>query len=78
MKVIKRTHALQQAKIIVGYLQSHGVDAELLDAAMTSVLPVVPGGVRIAVPDEQEAEALRLIAEAESGASTIDDEETDE
>ncbi|MEO1251149.1 MAG: DUF2007 domain-containing protein [Pseudomonadota bacterium] len=64
MKVIKRTHNQQEAKIIVGYLNSHGVDAELLDAAINSVLPIVPGGVRIAVPEDQEAQAERLLAEA--------------
>ncbi len=67
MKVIKRTHHQQEAKIIVGFLNAHGVDAELLDGHINSVLPVLPGGVRIAVPDEQEAEAMRLLAQAQAG-----------
>lgn len=66
MKVIKRTHNQQEAKIIVSFLQSHDIDAELLDGAINSVLPM-PGGVRIAVPDEQEAEAVTLLNNAESG-----------
>lgn len=68
MKVIKRTHNQQEAKIIASYLNAHGVDAELLDAAMNSVLPVVAGGVRIAVPDDQENQALRLLREADEHA----------
>jgi type III secretory pathway lipoprotein EscJ len=66
MKVIKRTHNQQEAQIIVSFLQSHDIDAELLDGAINSVLPM-PGGVRIAVPDEQEAEALTLLSNAKSG-----------
>lgn len=66
MKVIKRTHNQQEAKIIVGFLQSHDIDAELLDGAINSVLPM-PGGVRIAVPDNQESEAITLLKNAESG-----------
>ena len=68
MKVIKRTHNQQEAKIIVGYLQANGVDAELLDGAINSVLPM-PGGVRIAVPDDQEPKALSLLNNAEPGGA---------
>ena len=68
MKVIKRTHNQQEAKTIVGYLQANGVDAELLDGAINSVLPM-PGGVRIAVPDEQEPKALSLLNNAELGGA---------
>ncbi len=60
MKVIKRTHNQQEAKIIVGFLQANDIDAELLDGAINSMLPL-PGGVRIAVPDDQEAKALSLL-----------------
>ncbi len=60
MKVIRRTTDQQEAKIIVGFLQAHDIDAELLDGAINSLLPM-PGGVRIAVPDEQETEALALL-----------------
>lgn len=74
MKVIKRTHNQQEAKIIVSFLQAHDIDAELLDGAINSVLPVLPGGVRIAVPDEQEAEAITLLKNADSGGATLDEE----
>ena len=77
MKTIKRTHNQQEAKIIVGFLNSHGIEAELLDGAINSVLPI-PGGVRIAVPDEQEAEALTLLSNAQTGAAAIDDEDVAE
>ena len=66
MKVIKRTHNQQEAKIIIGFLQANGIDAELLDGAINSVLPM-PGGVRIAVPEEQEPKALSLLKNAEAG-----------
>lgn len=67
MKVIKRTHNQQEAKIIVGFLQANGIDAELLDGAINSVLPLVAGGVRIAVPEEQEPKALSLLNNADAG-----------
>ena len=73
MKVIKRTHNQQEAKIIVGFLNAHDVDAELYDGAINSMYPIAPGGVRIAVPDHQEAEALTLLANAESGGAAIDE-----
>ena len=77
MKTIKRTHNQQEAKIIVGFLNAHGIDAEVLDGAINSVLPM-PGGVRIAVPEEQEAEARTLLANAQSGAAAIDEDEIEE
>ena len=75
MKVIKRTHNQQEAKIIVGFLNANGIDAELLDSAINSVLPVVPGGVRIAVPEAQEAEARTLLHNAQAGGAAITDED---
>ncbi len=74
MKVIKRTHQQQEAKIIVGFLNAHGVEAELLDGHINSVLPVLPGGVRIAVPDDQEQDALRLLAQAQAGVMREEDD----
>lgn len=65
MKVIMRTHNQQEAKIIVSFLQAHDIDAALLDGATNSVLPIT-GGVRIAVPEEQEDEALTLIKNAQT------------
>ena len=67
MKVIKRTHNQQEAKIIVSFLNAHGVEADLLDGNINAVLPIIPGGVRIAVPDDQEHEAMRLLAQAQAG-----------
>jgi len=75
MKVIKRTHQQQEAKIIVGFLNAHGVEAELLDGHINSVLPILPGGVRIAVPDDQEQEAMRLLAQAQAGVLQDDGED---
>lgn len=70
MKTIKRTHNQQEAKIIVSFLNANGIDAELLDGHINAVLPVVPGGVRIAVPDDQEDQARRLLEEADAGTAT--------
>ena len=66
VKIIKRTHNQQEARILVSYLVSHGVDAVLLDGAINSVLPIVAGGVRVAVPDEQEPKAKYLLDDIES------------
>ena len=74
MIVIKRTHNQQEAKIIVSFLQANGVDAKLLDGAINSVLPVAPGGVRVAVPDDQEPKALSLLREAEAGSVSVEEE----
>ncbi|NOX96138.1 MAG: DUF2007 domain-containing protein [Alphaproteobacteria bacterium] len=73
MKVIKRTHNQQEAKIIVGFLQANGVDAELLDGAINSMLPM-PGGVRIAVPDDQEPKAVALLRDAENGETGLSED----
>lgn len=75
MKVIKRTHNQQEAKVITGFLNANGIDAELLDAAINSVLPVLPGGVRIAVPEDQEARARALLKDAEDGKIAITGDE---
>ncbi|MEL6361354.1 MAG: DUF2007 domain-containing protein [Pseudomonadota bacterium] len=63
MKVIERTHDINMARIVVSFLRAHGVDARLLDAETSTMMPVVTGGVRIAVPDDEEMQAKRLIAE---------------
>ena len=77
MKIIERTHNQQEAKIIIGFLNAHGIKAKLLDGAINSVLPM-PGGVRIAVPDEQEEEALTLLSNAQTGAAEIAEEDIDD
>ncbi len=73
MKVIKRTHNHQEAQIIVAFLNSNGVDAELYDDAINSVLPM-PGGVRITVPDDQAPKALSLLENAANGDMTGEEE----
>ena len=67
MKVILRTHVQHQAKVIVSFLRANDIDAHLLDGETSTLLPVV-GGVRVAVPDEQEAKALALLDEIENGS----------
>lgn len=73
MKTIKRIKDQQEAKIIISYLRANGIDAEILDGAINSVLPVMPGGVRIAVPEHQESEAIGLLELAQSGGAAISD-----
>lgn len=75
MIVIKRTHNQQEAKIIVGYLNARGVEATLLDGEFSSVLPVAAGGVRIAVPEDQEAQARTLLHDAQAGGAAITEED---
>lgn len=70
MKILKRMHNQQEARIIVSYLQSNGVDAQLLDGEMHTILPVA-GGVRIAVPDEQLDLAETLISRANAGDAQL-------
>ncbi|MEL7486167.1 MAG: DUF2007 domain-containing protein [Pseudomonadota bacterium] len=65
MVVIERTHNIVRARVMVSYLQAHGVEARLLDAEMTTMVPFLSGGVRIAVPDDEENQARRLLKEAE-------------
>ncbi len=63
MIVIHRTYDIQHARILVSFLQANGVDAILLDDATASVMPFVTKGVRIAVEEGMEDQALRLIEE---------------
>lgn len=70
MRVIKRTHNIAQARIIVGYLQANGVDARLLDAETSTLIPVI-GGVRIAVDEDEEAKARSLLAEADGSQESF-------
>ncbi|MEO0399104.1 MAG: DUF2007 domain-containing protein [Pseudomonadota bacterium] len=62
MKVIHRTHDITAARIMVSYLQANGVEAQLLDAETSTLIPIV-GGVRIAIDPEQEPIATRLLEE---------------
>ncbi|MEM1396661.1 MAG: DUF2007 domain-containing protein [Pseudomonadota bacterium] len=63
MKVILRTHDVQHARIIVGYLVANGVDARLFDAEMATMVPFSTLGVRIAVDSEQVPKAMALLKE---------------
>ncbi|MEM9706918.1 MAG: DUF2007 domain-containing protein [Pseudomonadota bacterium] len=60
MVVIERTQDIFRARVIVSFLRSHGVDAQLLDAQTSGVLNIV-GGVRIVVPDAYEGVARKLL-----------------
>ncbi len=61
MKVILRTYDVQTARIMVGYLQAHGIDARLLDAEMATMAPFTTRGVRLAVDDAQAQKAAALL-----------------
>jgi len=45
MKILERTHNVIRARVIVSYLQAANIDAVLLDVEMSTMLPVVGGGV---------------------------------
>ena len=77
MVILERTHDITGARIKVSYLRAYDIDAQLLDAEITTTFPVV-GGVRIAVPDEQEDKARRLLDEVEFVRTTENDEPSSE
>lgn len=69
MVILERTYDVMKAHIVVGFLNAANIDARLLDAEMSMMLPIVGGGVRIAVPAEQEMRAEQLLAELEDEQS---------
>lgn len=71
MKVIERMRDVNRAQIIVGYLRANGVDARLLDAEMSRIIPGV-GGVRIAVPEDEENRAKWLLSQIEENPGAMD------
>ena len=72
MVVIERTHDLIQARVIVSFLQAHGVNAMLLDGETSTMIPFAPLGVRIAVPDDEENQARRILRELDLSAEEDD------
>lgn len=66
MAIIERTHNIVRAQVVVSFLQAQGLNARLLDAETTTMIPFVTGGVRIAVPDDEENQARRLLNEFET------------
>ena len=56
----------EEAMVARGYLRSHGLDATLPDEQALSVMPemrVGLGGYRLLVPDDEAAQARRLLRE---------------
>lgn len=79
MVIIERTHDFIQARVIVSFLNAHGVHAQLLDVEAYTMIPLAPLGVRIAVPDDEENQARRLLRDLPDHGhcdDTIDDDET--
>ena len=74
MIVIERTHNLIQARVMVSFLQAHGVNALLLDAETSTMIPIAPLGVRIAVPNDEEHQARRILSEWEQSHMGDDNE----
>ncbi|HXI87620.1 MAG TPA: DUF2007 domain-containing protein [Parvularculaceae bacterium] len=62
---IEECQSLAEANVMVGFLQANGIDAELADAHMHSVLPggFRFNGYRVVAPAEQVLAAKRLLAE---------------
>ena len=75
MIILKRTYHHFQGQVIVSFLRANDIDAVLLDAQMSLALLGAVGGVRIGVPDGQEARAHQLLDEHE--ANLRQDQETD-
>ena len=51
-----------RARMITDYLRRNGLSAVLFDAETTVMMPVT-GGARVSVPDDEEHQARRLLAE---------------
>ncbi|MBI1392154.1 MAG: hypothetical protein GC152_05360 [Alphaproteobacteria bacterium] len=62
MKIVARVRDVNEAHLIVGYLEANGVTAAVYDAAMAS-LNLSFGGARIAVDEDQAPKARALLRE---------------
>ncbi len=74
--VARRFNSLE-AELLRGRLAADGIPATLGDAHTVqtdTLLTTALGGVRIRVPSAYEAQALRAIADVESGAFELDDD----
>ena len=69
--VVARVPSLVEAQLIVGMLQSNGINAAVSpdDAGGFDPQLRVTQGVRVLVADEDEARARQLIAEADAGSA---------
>ena len=66
MIVLKRTHDVGLARVIVSFLVANEIDAKLLDGETSSTIPLATGGVRIVVPQNQKYMAEKLLEDIES------------
>ncbi len=62
----------EESNIIIGYLRSQGIEAQIESELPHDVLPV-EGDSRIYVNQEDAARARQLIAERESGPPLVDE-----
>jgi hypothetical protein len=68
LQTVKVVGTVEEATVVVGFLQSNGFDAGV-ESLHSSEFPADVGQlseVRIEVPAEQAADALRLLADSES------------
>ncbi|MBI1364757.1 MAG: hypothetical protein GC153_02205 [Alphaproteobacteria bacterium] len=74
LEEVEKFQSLAEAKVVVGFLQANGIDAELADAHMHSVLPggLRFNGYRVVAPAGDVVAARRLLAEINSSPSRSD------
>jgi hypothetical protein len=71
LQTVKIVHSEEEAAVVVGFLQANGLDAGA-ESLHASEFPTEVGQlseVRIEVPAEQAADALRLLADSESAVA---------
>lgn len=71
LQTVKIVHSEEEAAVVVGFLQANGFDAGA-ESLHASEFPTEVGQlseVRIEVPAEQAADALRLLADSESAVA---------
>lgn len=77
--IVRTVGGEDEANLLCGFLRSQGLDAAI-DSAGSHTFQETIGdlaGVRISVPSGQQAEAEKLLAEREVGATAAEEQELD-
>lgn len=72
--------SIEEARVVIGYLQANGVEARLADAHIQSLFGagLLSGKCRVMAPVDQIDAARQLLDEAAAGHSTLAMEESDD
>ncbi|HBL30486.1 MAG TPA: hypothetical protein DD490_26930 [Acidobacteria bacterium] len=75
LQTVKIVHSEEEAALVVGFLRAQGVDAGA-ESLHASEFPLEVGQlseIRIEVPAEQAADALRILADSEEAVAEASD-----